>query len=100
MARMFNPPHPGEILREDYLIPLRLTQKVFAEHINVTRKTISAIVNERSGVSPDMAVRFAHALDTTAEFWMNLQASYDLWQVESCSKELNKIKKIEGTQAA
>ena len=100
MARMFHPPHPGEILNEDYLIPLRITQKGFADHIGVTRKTISGIVNERSGVSPDMAVRFAHAFDTTPEFWLNLQASYDLWQVESNSKDLKKIKKIEGTEAA
>ncbi|MDC0357696.1 HigA family addiction module antitoxin [Oligoflexia bacterium] len=100
MARMFNPPHPGEILREDYLLPLRITQREFAEHISVTRKTVSAIVNERSGISPDMAVRFAHAFDTTPEFWLNLQISYDLWQVESSSKELRKIKKIEGTEAA
>ena len=100
MARMFNPPHPGEILKEDYLTPLRITQKEFAKHIGVARKTISAIINEKSGISPDMAVRFAKALDTTPEFWLNLQTSYDLWHVESSSKEHNKIKKIEGTEAA
>ena len=100
MARMYNPPHPGEILKEDYLLPLRITQKDFAEHISVARKTISAIVNERSGISPDMAIRFAQAFDTTPEFWLNLQASYDLWHVKSSSKDLKRIKKIEGSEAA
>lgn len=100
MARMYDPPHPGEILKEDYLIPLRITQKEFAEHIGVTRKTISAIVNERSSISPDMAVRFARAFETTPEFWLNLQTSYDLWYIESTSKKLKKIKKIEGFEAA
>ena len=100
MARMYNPPHPGEILREDYLVPLRITQKDFAEHISVARKTISAIVNERSGISPDMAIRFSHAFDTTPEFWLNLQTSYDLWHVKSSSKDLKRIKKIEESEAA
>ena len=100
MARMFNPPHPGEILKEDYLIPLRITQAELAEHIGIARKTVSAIVNEKARISTDIAIRLAYAFDTTPEFWVNLQTSYDLWQLENSSKEFKKIKKIEGSEAA
>lgn len=77
---MHNPPHPGEILRADYLEPLGLSVTAAAQALGVTRKTLSAVLNERAGISPAMAHRLSKALDTTAEFWINLQAQYDLWQ--------------------
>ncbi len=77
---MFNPPHPGELLREDYLEPLGLSLTRAARALGVTRKTLSAVVNEKAGVSPAMAHRLAKALDTSPELWINLQAQYDLWQ--------------------
>ncbi len=77
---MYDPPHPGEILREDYLVPLDLTVTSAAAALGVTRKTLSAILNERAGISPTMAIRLAKALDTSAEFWLNLQAQHDLWR--------------------
>ncbi len=77
---MYNPPHPGEILKEDYLIPLDLTVTAAAAALGVTRKTLSAILNERAGISPAMAMRLAKAFDTSAEFWLNLQVQYDLWR--------------------
>jgi len=77
---MFNPPHPGEILRADYLEPLGLTITEAARALGVTRKTLSALANERAGISPVMAHRLSKALDTTPEFWVNLQTQYDLWQ--------------------
>ncbi len=77
---MHNPPHPGEILRADYLEPLGLTVTATASALGVTRKTLSAILNERAGISPTMAYRLAKACDTSPELWSNLQMQYDLWQ--------------------
>jgi len=77
---MHNPPHPGDILRADYLEPLGLSVTAAARALAVTRKTLSAVLNERAGISPAMAHRLSKALDTTPEFWVNLQAQYDLWQ--------------------
>ena len=76
---MHDPPHPGEVLRELYFAPLGLTVTRAARALKVSRKTLSAILNGRSGVSPDMAMRLSVALDTTPESWMNLQQQYDLW---------------------
>jgi addiction module HigA family antidote len=77
---MYDPPHPGEILREDYLSPLGLTVTDAAKALGVSRKTLSALLNERAGVSLPMALRLARALDTSPELWVNLQNQYDLWQ--------------------
>jgi addiction module HigA family antidote len=77
---MHNPCHPGEILREDYLKPLGLTVSEVASGLGIARKTLSAIVNERAGISTAMAYRLGRAFGTSPEFWVNLQAQYDLWQ--------------------
>ncbi|MEK6481848.1 HigA family addiction module antitoxin [Catalinimonas sp. 4WD22] len=77
---MFNPPHPGEILREDYLEPLQLTVTRTAEALGVTRKNLSEILNGHTGISPEMAVRLSKAFNTSAQFWLNLQVQYDLWK--------------------
>ena len=77
---MHDPPHPGEILREDYLKPLGLSVTDAAKALGVARKTLSALLNERAGVSPAMAFRLARAFDTSPELWVNLQSQYDLWQ--------------------
>ena len=77
---MHNPAHPGEILREDYLKPLGLSVSEVAKGLGVARKTLSALVNERAGISPSMAYRLAHAFGTSPTFWVNLQTQYDLWQ--------------------
>lgn len=76
---MHDPPHPGEILREDYVKPLGLSVTEVAAALGVTRKTLSALLNERAGVSPSMAYRLAKAFDTSPELWFNLQAQYELW---------------------
>jgi len=80
------PTHPGTILKEDYLIPLSLTMTELSSRLNVSRKTLSKIVNEKGSVTPGMALRFARAFDTTPELWLNLQAKHDLWQAEHGSK--------------
>tara|TARA_R100000027_G_C2244456_1_gene92887 strand:+ start:1255 stop:1533 length:279 start_codon:yes stop_codon:yes gene_type:complete len=70
--------HPGRILREDYLKPLKLTTIELAKSLGVTRQTIASVLNERAGVSPIMALRLAHAFDTTPLFWLDMQIRYDL----------------------
>jgi addiction module HigA family antidote len=77
---MHNPPHPGEVLKEGWIEPLGLTVTAVAEALGVTRKTLSAIINGRSGISPDMALRLSRAFGTTAESWLSQQMQYDLWQ--------------------
>ncbi|MDX1415782.1 MAG: HigA family addiction module antitoxin [Candidatus Promineifilaceae bacterium] len=76
---MYNPPHPGEIIRELCLEPLGITVTRAAEALGVSRKTLSAIINGRAGISPEMAVRLSVAFDTTPESWLNQQVQYDLW---------------------
>ena len=72
------PTHPGEILLEEFLKPLGMSQMAFAKHINVPIQRINEIVRGKRGVTPDSAWRFAQAFGTTPEFWLNLQAAYDL----------------------
>jgi addiction module HigA family antidote len=72
------PTHPGEILQEEFLSPLGLTQVALAEHIGVPVQRINELVRGKRGVTPDTAWLLAQAFDTTPEFWLNLQASYDL----------------------
>ena len=79
MMQMYNPPHPGEILKELCLEPLDLSVTRAAQALGVSRKTLSAILNGRSGISPEMAIRLSIAFDTSAESWLNQQAQYDLW---------------------
>ena len=73
-----NPTHPGEMLREEFLKPLGLTQSALAEHIGVSFKRINEIVNERRAITPATAWLFSQALGTSPQFWMNLQTTYDL----------------------
>ncbi len=79
---MHNPPHPGEIIRELCLEPLGITVTDAAAALGVSRKTLSAILNGRAGISPEMAIRLAKAFDTTPESWMNQQTQFDLWQAK------------------
>ena len=72
------PTHPGEILLQDFLNPLGLTQVAFAEHIGVSVQRINELVRGKRGVTPETAWLPAQALRTTPEFWINLQANYDL----------------------
>lgn len=87
--KMHNPPHPGEVLRELCLEPLGLSVTRAAEALGVSRKTLSAILNERAGISPEMAIRLSKAFGTSAESWLNQQSQYDLWVAE---KSLGRIK--------
>ena len=79
---MHNPPHPGEVIKELCLEPLGISVTAAADGLGVSRKTLSAILNGRAGISPEMAVRLSIAFDTSSESWLNQQAQYDLWQAE------------------
>lgn len=72
------PVHPGEILREEFLVPLKMSAHKLALGLRVPAPRINEIVRRRRAVSPDTALRLARYFGTTAQFWINLQASYDL----------------------
>ena len=76
---MHNPPHPGLVLRE-YLGDTRVSAA--AAHLRTTRVTLSRVLNGKAGISANMALRLSAALGTSPEFWMNMQAQYDLWQAK------------------
>ncbi len=90
---MHNPPHPGEIIKELCLEPLGLSVTEAAEALGVSRKTLSSIINGKSGISPEMAVRLSIAFDTSSESWLNQQTQYDLWQAEQHREEL-RVKRL------
>ena len=76
---MHNPPHPGEIIKELCLEPLGINPTQAAKALGVSRKTLSAIINGRARVTPEMAIRLSLAFGTSAESWLNQQSQYDLW---------------------
>jgi addiction module HigA family antidote len=86
MTEMFNPPHPGETLKEDVLPALGLTVTQAAEQLGVARVTLSRVVNGHAAVSADMAIRLAQWLGGGAEKWLRLQLQYDLWHAKKNSK--------------
>jgi len=79
---MNNPPHPGEIIREECLKPLGLTVTAAATGLGITRKALSELLNGHTGLSPEMAIRLAKVFGSSAETWLRLQMQYDLWQAE------------------
>lgn len=83
MSRMFNPPHPGEILREEYITPLGLSVPEVAGKLGVTQEVLSSILHERSGISTEMALRLAKAFNNTPESWLDMQMQYDLFHCKS-----------------
>ena len=89
--KMHKPAHPGEVLKEMYLIPLDLTITTAAESLGITRKTLSELVNGRSGISTSMALRLSKAFGTTPELWLNMQQNFDLWN-ERQRIRLSKVK--------
>ncbi|MEZ4528543.1 MAG: HigA family addiction module antitoxin [Desulfobacterales bacterium] len=88
------PAHPGRIIRNLYLKPLSLTITELAESICVSRKTVSAIVNERKSITPEMALRLSQAFGTTPDLWLNLQKKHDLWCAMNANKDWMNVRKI------
>ncbi len=92
---MMRPPHPGRIVRQDCIEPLGLTVGEAAEALGVTRQTLDRLINERGGVSPEMALRLAKAFGSTAEMWMRLQAAFDLAEArKSKAEQLAAIRRL------
>lgn len=77
---MHNPPHPGEILKEEVIAPLGLSVTEAAERLSMSRVALSRVLNGKAGISPDLAVRLEKAGASTARAWLAMQANYDLWQ--------------------
>lgn len=90
MARMHNPAHPGELLRE--YLPEEMSIGEAANRLGVSRQSLSAVLNGRAGVSADMALRLSQALGTSAEMWLSMQVAHDLWKASKTSKP--KVKRI------
>ncbi|MCY4575150.1 MAG: HigA family addiction module antitoxin [Chloroflexi bacterium] len=78
---MANPPHPGKLVKHECLEPLGLTITEGAKRLGITRQTLSDLVNCKSGVSPEMALRLSQAFGSSPETWLGMQTAYDLWQV-------------------
>ena len=94
-ARNRPPAHPGRILKNLYLVPLGISNTRLAETLGVSRKAVSAIVNESKSITPEMALRLSRAFpNTSAEFWLNLQKNYDLWQAERETGDWRNVKAL------
>ena len=85
---MYNPPHPGGVVRRQCLEPLGLSVTRAARGLGVTRQALSDLVNEKAGVSVEMAIRLSKAFGSSPETWLGMQMAYDLWQVRSRAEQL------------
>jgi antitoxin HigA-1 len=82
LKRNLPPVHPGEILREEYIKDRNLTITEVAQGLGVARGNLSAVVNERAGISPELAVKLSEAFGNSAQFWITLQKNYEIWHAE------------------
>lgn len=96
--RMYNPPHPGETLKEDVLPALGLTVTEAAEQLGVSRVALSRVINGRAAVSAELAIRLAQWLGGSAEVWLRAQLQYDLWHAEQ--KSTAKVKPAKSLSTA
>lgn len=90
MKRTRKPTPVGEMLKEEFLVPMGLTQREFAEHIGCEVKTINRLVNNKTSLTAEFALKISAALGTSPEFWMNLQTSNDLWKLSNAKVKLPK----------
>lgn len=90
------PTHPGEMLREDFLAPLGMTQTELAKRIRVSFPRVNELVNAKRGVTPDTALRLSRLFGTTPEFWLNGQRNWDLWHAlhSEGAEELDTIEPV------
>ncbi len=96
MSAMYNPPHPGEIIKEDVLRAEDINVTEAAKQLGVSRVTLSRLLNGKTGISVDMALRLSQWLGTTPEVWLRMQDACDLWQARK-SKQI-KIKPLQNRQ--
>ncbi len=76
------PTHPGEILQEEFLIPLKITQSQLAKELKTTFRTVNEIVREKRNISPEMSLKLSRYFGTSPELWLNLQNQYDLYRIQ------------------
>ncbi|MGV8934429.1 MAG: HigA family addiction module antitoxin [Gallionellaceae bacterium] len=88
------PTHPGAILREDVLPSLEMTQTELAQRLGVSRLTVSELLHEKRGITPEMALRVAKLLNTTPESWLRMQQAVDLWDLQQQPEKLANIKPL------
>ncbi|MCK5882108.1 MAG: HigA family addiction module antidote protein [Bacteriovoracaceae bacterium] len=88
MARTRKPTTIGEMLKEEFLSPLKLTQRRLAEHLGMEVKAINRLVNSKTSITTVMAIKLSSALGTTPEFWINLQVANDLWELKKSGVDL------------
>jgi len=85
------PTHPGEILLQDFLLPMEITQVALAKHLNWTYARVNEIVNGKRGVTASTALALSEAFGVEADFWLNLQMNYDLWHALQGHKPVNPL---------
>jgi addiction module HigA family antidote len=95
---IFNPPHPGEFLRELYIVPSGLSVRKVAESLGVSASTFNRLLNGQSAVSPEMALRLSITLGRSPESWLAMQDQYDLWRIRQ-NINLDGVRKIDMTAA-
>ena len=93
---MYNPPHPGEFLKETYLTPFNISQNEMASKLGITRSTLNRLIRGTHGISPEMALRLSKVIGRTPESWITMQAYYDLFQATKTSKaRINKLNRFD-----
>jgi addiction module HigA family antidote len=90
------PTPPGEILVEEFLKPMGLSQIAFARHIGFSQPKVNEIIQGRRGITPETAMVFADAFGTTAQFWLNAQIAIDLWKAQKKHKPVRKLTSLKG----
>ena len=95
---MYNPPHPGEFIKEIYLSPFGVSVRFLAEKLGVAPSTLNRIIKRQSGVSPEMALRLAITLGRSPESWLAMQDNYDLWQARQIVN-LDRVQRVEFAEA-
>jgi addiction module HigA family antidote len=99
--RKRRPTHPGELLRAEILPATGLTQSELARRLNISRRVLSEVINERRAVTPDIAHRLARVFNTSPEVWLNMQQAVDVWEAfENNRSVYSKIKPLNDKQAA
>jgi len=91
---MYNPPHPGEFIREVYLEPLAVSSRAVAAKLKVSPSTFTRLLSGQSGVTPEMALRLSKTLGRSPESWLALQNNYDLWQMRQ-HFNLDEVERLE-----
>lgn len=91
---MYNPPHPGEFVRATYLESFDISIRSLAASLGVAPSTLTRLINMRSGISPEMALRLSKALGRSPESWLAMQYNYDLWQTRKTT-DLSHVQRVE-----